>query len=79
MITSLIKKIWSFILFFYRNVIRNFFIILGIKGECVFYPSCSEYSSQAFQKYNPLKALYLTIRRVIRCHPGRPYTHDPLV
>ncbi|PID70528.1 membrane protein insertion efficiency factor YidD [bacterium DOLZORAL124_38_8] len=36
---------------------------------CRFYPSCSEYSVQAFQKYGFVKGLLKTVWRVLRCNP----------
>lgn len=45
---------------------------------CRFYPSCSEYAIQAFKKYSLLKALKLSIMRILRCHPFNPGGYDPL-
>ncbi len=36
---------------------------------CVFYPTCSEYSKQAVEKYGALKGIFLSILRILRCHP----------
>ena len=36
---------------------------------CIFYPSCSEYSIQAIQKYGAIKGGWMGIRRVLRCGP----------
>ncbi len=36
---------------------------------CRFYPTCSQYSIEAFQKHGAIKGLYLTINRLIRCNP----------
>ncbi|HPH01793.1 MAG TPA: membrane protein insertion efficiency factor YidD [Spirochaetota bacterium] len=46
--------------------------------SCRFYPSCSEYSVQAFMKYGFFKGFWLTVRRVGRCHPFHPGGYDPL-
>ena len=37
--------------------------------SCVFYPTCSEYGKQAIAKYGGWKGGWLTIRRILRCHP----------
>ncbi len=39
------------------------------KRNCVFYPTCSEYSKQALEKYGFFRGTYLGFRRIIRCHP----------
>ncbi|MFQ6110373.1 MAG: membrane protein insertion efficiency factor YidD [Candidatus Aminicenantales bacterium] len=46
--------------------------------SCRFYPSCSEYSLQAFSRYGPLKASYLTLIRIMKCHPFTKGGYDPL-
>lgn len=53
--------------------------ISPLKGPtCRFYPTCSQYSIEAFKKYGFLKGLYLTIRRISKCHPFHPGGYDPL-
>lgn len=48
-------------------------------GACRYYPSCSEYSRQAFIKFGFFKGMYLTIKRLIRCHPWSKGGHDPVI
>ncbi|MFI4938338.1 MAG: membrane protein insertion efficiency factor YidD [Candidatus Berkiellales bacterium] len=36
---------------------------------CRFYPSCSHYAQMAIEKYGALKGIYLTGKRVLKCHP----------
>ncbi len=45
---------------------------------CRFYPTCSEYSKQAFIKYNLPKAMFLSTKRILKCHPFHPGGYDPL-
>jgi len=63
---------------FYQFFIKPIFISLGLKSQCQFFPSCSEYAKIAFQKYNSLKAFYLTAKRIIRCHPWQKNHFDPV-
>lgn len=49
-----------------------------LPGGCRFHPSCSEYSREAVEKYGVLKGLYLTVRRILRCHPFNPGGYDPV-
>lgn len=43
-----------------------------LSADCRFYPSCSEYAYGAFQKHGTLKGIYLTTRRLCKCHPWHP-------
>ena len=45
---------------------------------CRFSPSGSDYSRQALDKYGFFKGIYLTIRRICRCHPFNPGGYDPV-
>ena len=38
--------------------------------SCRFYPSCSQYSIQAFEHHGLVKGFYLSIKRLSKCHPG---------
>lgn len=46
--------------------------------SCRFTPSCSEYAAQALKKYGAPKGLWLSIKRVGRCHPWHDGGYDPL-
>lgn len=45
---------------------------------CIFYPSCSEYTYQAIEKYGLIKGTFLGIKRIIRCNPISKGGFDPL-
>lgn len=46
--------------------------------SCRFYPSCSNYSIEAIEKHGALKGGWLTVKRVLRCHPFNPGGIDPV-
>ncbi|WP_352418576.1 membrane protein insertion efficiency factor YidD [Proteiniborus sp.] len=45
---------------------------------CRFYPTCSEYSIQAIEKYGFIKGSFKSIKRILRCNPFNPGGYDPL-
>jgi uncharacterized protein len=46
--------------------------------SCRFTPSCSSYACEALEKYNFSKGLYLSIKRITRCHPWGASGYDPV-
>jgi putative membrane protein insertion efficiency factor len=49
-----------------------------LPSSCRFYPSCSAYALQAIEELGPARGLYLTIRRLLRCHSLNPGGVDPV-
>ena len=45
---------------------------------CKFYPTCSEYTKQAIEKYGFLKGSFLGIKRICRCNPFNKGGYDPV-
>lgn len=56
---------------------QRFLSPLKVVPSCRFYPTCSEYTLQAIEKYG-IKGVFLGLRRIIRCHPFNPGGYDPL-
>ncbi len=40
-----------------------------VGNQCRFSPTCSHYAREALEKHGALKGSYLTVKRVMRCHP----------
>jgi hypothetical protein len=47
-------------------------------SNCRFSPSCSRYAIEALHKHGALRGGWLTLRRVVRCHPWHAGGHDPV-
>lgn len=45
---------------------------------CRFYPSCSRYAEEALRKHGIAIGLYLSVRRLLRCHPFCDGGYDPV-
>jgi hypothetical protein len=61
----------------YRYIISPF---LGT--NCRFQPTCSAYALEALERHGPVRGLWLTVRRLGRCHPiswlGGSSGYDPV-
>ena len=55
-------------------LVRVYQLILSplLGPRCRYYPSCSEYTRQAIEQHGPCSGSWLAIKRIGRCHPGRP-------
>ncbi len=67
------KYLAVYFLAFYQKYISPY-----LPHSCRFYPSCSEYSRQAFEKYGFVKGLILSLKRIMKCHPFHPGGIDEL-
>ncbi|MEH7181350.1 membrane protein insertion efficiency factor YidD [Neobacillus vireti] len=69
----MLKKVFISIIRFYQVVISP------IKPpSCRFYPTCSHYGLEAVQRFGALKGGWLTLKRILKCHPFHPGGIDPV-
>lgn len=60
-------------IYFYRAAISPM-----LPPTCRFTPTCSEYAIEALKKHGPLRGIWLTLRRLLRCHPWGGSGYDPV-
>ncbi|MBO6273542.1 membrane protein insertion efficiency factor YidD [bacterium] len=68
----MLKKICTFIINIYQKISSL------TPSRCRFYPTCSQYTKEAIQKYGFLKGGWLSIKRICRCHPLNKGGYDPV-
>ncbi|NLX63900.1 MAG: membrane protein insertion efficiency factor YidD [Clostridiaceae bacterium] len=70
----MLKRILISVIKFYKRYLSP----LKKKPSCRFYPTCSQYALEAISKYGALKGTYLSIIRILKCHPFHPGGYDPV-
>ncbi|MEH7298854.1 membrane protein insertion efficiency factor YidD [Neobacillus drentensis] len=65
---------------FFISIIRFYQIVISpIKPPtCRFYPTCSHYGLEAIQRFGAFKGGWLTLKRILKCHPFHPGGLDPV-
>ena len=76
-VKDMLQRVFSFLLlipiYFYRACIPPL-----TPPSCRFTPTCLAYAVEAIKKHGPVKGLYLTVRRILRCHPWGGSGYDPV-
>ncbi|MBU1186625.1 MAG: membrane protein insertion efficiency factor YidD [Acidobacteria bacterium] len=67
------KRAVLFLIRIYRALLSP---LLG--RHCRFYPTCSVYTSEAIEKFGLMKGLFLSVKRLLRCHPFHSGGVDPV-
>lgn len=49
--------------------IYQFFISPLLGQNCRFSPTCSQYAIDSIKKHGPIKGIWMSGRRLMRCHP----------
>lgn len=69
---ALFWLLW-FLVRFYQVCISPLF-----PASCRYTPTCSQYAIEALKKYGPFKGGWLTVKRLLRCHPWGGSGYDPV-
>jgi putative membrane protein insertion efficiency factor len=51
-------------------------VLLG--PSCRFTPSCSSYALLSIQRFGIVDGVWLTLKRLVKCHPFHPGGYDPV-
>ena len=57
----------------YRNSVG-----LVLPNSCRYQPTCSQYALDALTEYGAVKGVWLTLKRIARCHPFAAGGYDPV-
>lgn len=65
---------------FLIGLVKGYRLLLSpwLGSSCRFEPTCSAYSLQALQMYDAAVGSYLTLARLVRCHPWCAGGPDPV-
>lgn len=69
----MLKKLALLLVKFYQAAIRPL-----LQNACRYEPSCSNYATEAINKYGAIKGSWLGIKRILRCHPWGGSGYDPV-
>lgn len=67
------RKFLVFLISAYKKIISPM-----LPPSCRFYPTCSEYSIQAIEKYGVVKGGVKSFWRILRCNPLGKGGYDPV-
>ena len=73
----MLKKILIFPLIFFIKIYQSIISPL-FPPTCRYKPTCSEYAIQSLKKHGLIKGVYLSIKRVVNCHPWGGSGYDPI-
>ena len=61
-------------------LIRAYQLIISplLGSNCRFMPTCSEYAMESLRSHGLIKGIYLTVKRIGKCHPWGGHGYDPL-
>ena len=77
MILKTIKTIIISILIFLIKIYQ-WLISPLLKTNCRYLPTCSEYSIESLKKHGIIKGIYLSLKRILNCHPFGDEGFDPV-
>lgn len=70
----MVSKFFIFLVKLYQGLISPW-----LMPACRFTPSCSQYTIEALKKYGFWKGAFLSLKRILSCHPfSHKHGYDPV-
>ena len=68
------------ITYFLISIIRMYQLFISpILGQnCRYLPSCSEYSIESIKQFGFFRGIFLSLKRISKCHPWGNHGYDPV-
>ena len=67
------KRLFIFFIKIYQK-----FISPGLGKNCIYTPTCSQYTIDAINEYGVIKGTFMGIKRILRCNPLSKGGYDPV-
>lgn len=78
-IDCVLRLLAQLVIWIYRAVLAPLMRFFAFApSPCRYHPTCSAYAKEAFQVHPFVKALSLSVRRIMRCHPLAKGGYDPV-
>ncbi len=62
------------------GVIKSYQVMVSpfLKGSCRHIPTCSQYAIDSIKQLGPIKGIYVSTKRLLRCNPYGTSGYDPV-
>lgn len=67
------KRLFIGLIRFYQRYVSRY-----TPPRCRFSPTCSQYSIEVYERFGIFKGSWLTLKRIVKCHPFHPGGFDPV-
>jgi putative membrane protein insertion efficiency factor len=80
MLTTLRQKLHQLLLGLLMGAVRGYRCVISplLGPRCRYLPSCSAYCLESLARYGLQKGLWLSVKRLARCHPWGSSGYDPV-
>lgn len=74
------RKIAHMLSYIFIIPIRIYQLIISpvLPNSCRHVPTCSQYSIDALRVHGIIKGTWLSVKRILRCHPWGTHGYDPV-